>query len=306
MDYVIGVDCGGTKTKFVAYDVKGNIITQEISGAGNILIDKLGTMTTIKEGLIRIFDSVGGNCLYFIVGIAGISTSGFLSEVESDLKVFNVPFTIVNDAVLGRMARLKGRDGIYVICGTGSVCLGYFNGVDYRIGGYGHLLGDEGSGYWLSILTYKHLTAQMDQGLAKEDMDIFTQELLAFLHVENPYDAVRDVYEKSKGEIAAISYFLNRRAQLNDPVAIAIYDKGAEAIAKQVLQLVQRIPQQPTRIPLALAGGIVENSDYLVKNIMDYLLPFGNFTLLKGKTNPTKAAYYQFNKLKNKNLMKMV
>lgn len=294
MDYVIGIDCGGTKTRLVAYDLKGVPIGRRTLGPGNIMVDKEQTLATLVRGLEQLFEKVNGKCVYFLVGIAGISTSGYLPEVNKKLQQFGVPFSVVNDAVLGRMAGLKGRDGIYVICGTGSICYGRFDGVDYRVGGYGHLLGDEGSGYWLSILCYKHLTEQMDEGKTLAEMDTFTQKFLDYLAVDDPNEAVKRVYQKSKSEISEAALFLYSQGQVNDPVAQQIFEKGAAAISQQILQVLQRLPEQPSRIPLALAGGVVENNTHLAESIMEYLAPFGNFKLLVGKTEPTKAAYYSY------------
>ncbi|MEX1447827.1 BadF/BadG/BcrA/BcrD ATPase family protein [Enterococcus sp. C76] len=60
--------------------------------------------------------------------------------------------------------RLKGNDGVLIISGTGSVGYGLQHATFYRVGGWGHILGDEGSAYSIGLACYKQLANELDVG----------------------------------------------------------------------------------------------------------------------------------------------
>lgn len=158
MSCVIGIDSGGTHIVGQAIRVDGQVIGKyDISGTGNIVVDYDGTMRRIT-GLINKIDKQFSlkSCKKIVIGIAGFETSSQAEKFQQELSdQFNVPMIFMTDVALGLWNVLAGKDGILALSGTGSVIFAKFGDSIDRVGGWGYLLGDEGSAYDITRRTLK-------------------------------------------------------------------------------------------------------------------------------------------------------
>ena len=146
MKYILGVDGGGTKTEAIAYDLEGNILSKGLSSFGNLLINTEKALENIKDAITQCTKELKINeCIHIYLGIAGVSAGDNKEKVKKYIvENFNCKTTVVNDAELALSALLKGKDGFLTIAGTGSICIGHYKNKKVRVGGWGHILGDEG------------------------------------------------------------------------------------------------------------------------------------------------------------------
>lgn len=136
MEYLIGVDDGGTKTKFSMYDVNGVLVKDFNLDAANIVVQKEYAWSIIQQGLNFLLTKYHNEVKMILVGIAGIETSGLQNDIENKLKaLYNCPFIVMSDAKLALINKLKGNDGGLIISGTGSVGYGLQHATFYRVGG---------------------------------------------------------------------------------------------------------------------------------------------------------------------------
>lgn len=82
------------------------------------------------------------------LGIAGSEVGDNAKIIKDTIKnELKTDCVLMNDAEIALKAMLRGNDGILTIAGTGSIAFGVKNNSSVRCGGWGNLLGDEGSGY---------------------------------------------------------------------------------------------------------------------------------------------------------------
>lgn len=189
MKYMIGIDGGGTKTEAIAFDKDGNELVRATSGFGNILIDFEEALVHIMEAIDHCQISVvKEHCVCICLGLAGISGAN-INELTLRLKKkYGIQIEVFNDAMIAHAAALEGKDGILTIGGTGAICLGRKGEVHEYSGGWGHILGDEGSGYWIALQALKRMVNRLDQGVRLCSLSLRIQDefqLLTSSHIKS-------------------------------------------------------------------------------------------------------------------------
>src|SRR5699024_272143 len=148
LKYMIGIDAGGTHSTAIAYDANGKEVGRAESGPGPINNDyELGSKN-IAEAANELRAKIDCDCVNVLPVIAGLSVVANTPEVAATISsmVGSIPPRAIRDSLLALYNGLEGADGALVIAGTGSVVNGRQNGSLIAVGGYGSLLGDEGSG----------------------------------------------------------------------------------------------------------------------------------------------------------------
>ncbi|NWL27783.1 ATPase [Paenarthrobacter ureafaciens] len=179
---VIGLDIGGTKTRGVRFQ-DGVPVRDESAGSSNV---QNVTREQAKANLAELFAKIGGGTVDEVyAGSGGIDTDED-AKALADLIAPHVPgarITVVHDSRL-LLAAGGASTGVAVIAGTGSAAWGRNQaGEEARAGGWGYLLGDEGSGYWLGREAVRHSLRRMNQGL---EPDALSQALLDSCGVDDP------------------------------------------------------------------------------------------------------------------------
>jgi glucosamine kinase len=179
---VIGLDIGGTKTRGVRFE-NGQAVADESVGSSNVQnVSREEAALHLAELFARIG---GGEVAQVYAGAGGIDTDEDAAALAA-LIAPHVPgakITVVHDSRL-LLAAGGASTGVAVIAGTGSAAWGKnAQGEEARAGGWGYLLGDEGSGYWLGREAVRHSLRRMNQGL---EPDGLTTALLRSCNVDDP------------------------------------------------------------------------------------------------------------------------
>jgi len=179
---IIGLDIGGTKTRGVRFE-DGEAVADESAGSSNV---QNVSRDEAASNLADLFARIGGGQIAQVfAGAGGIDTADDAAALAALIEPHapGARITVVHDSRL-LLAAGRSRTGVAVIAGTGSAAWGRnAEGAEARAGGWGYLLGDEGSGYWLGREAVRHSLRRMNQGLPVDEL---TAALLEGCGVDDP------------------------------------------------------------------------------------------------------------------------
>lgn len=297
MSYVIGVDGGGTKTEAVAYDLNGEVLAKSLTGFGNLVNDKEEALKNVTDSIKAIIDQLGRDGLKGIyLGLAGSEVGDNARIVYEEVKEkFEIEASVMNDSDLALKALLKGEDGILVIAGTGSIAFGIKDNNQLKCGGWGHLLGDEGSAYKISIEAIKKMINDQDYGIEMTDL---SKDILSELKFDKVDDIVGFVYSSTKDEIAQLAGLVSKHAESGDEFSKNVLVVEGRDIAKQAERIYKKLEFNSCRI--GLVGGVIRKSKFLRQAFEEYLnnnVKVESF--VDDDVSAAKGAYYIYNKENN-------
>src|SRR5690625_4536372 len=209
MTYVLGIDGGGTKTTGIIVDKDGNVVAEATVGASNPNIVGQEDLISRFTELITTFENEEAASFKRLTQVfAGISGAGHanaqqqIQAVIRKILTATEPITVDNDAIIGLYAGTLGRPGIVQIAGTGSITYGINEkGCRGRVGGWGHLVGEEGSGYAIGHAGLQAAFSAYD-GLEKATQ--LHEDIRDYLKVATLPDAIPKIYQvKNPKEIIA-------------------------------------------------------------------------------------------------------
>lgn len=293
MSYVIGIDSGGTKTEGISYNLAGEQLTKVVHGFGNLLVDYEQGLANIKMTIEELLRSNGADCELIVLGLAGIDSSGLKIQLTKELGSYNKPLIIINDGKLAHLAVLKGQDGVLLISGTGSVVIGRIDDQWERVGGWGHLLGDEGSAYDIAKTALQVCLTEFDHGLAISDL---TVSIMSYLKVNDVMALVKVFYQLNKGQVAALASVVAELAE-TDNQAQGILKAAGIKLAKQVLALNEKMTFLERPLKIGVNGSVIEKNQ-LVQKAFEAELARNqiDFTLIFESESSAKGAYYLYKK----------
>ncbi|MGL9730273.1 BadF/BadG/BcrA/BcrD ATPase family protein [Enterococcus sp. DIV0756] len=263
MNYRIGIDSGGTRVTAQAYSETGELLAEREAGPGNSLIHFAQTLQNIESVLTKLFDILPiANCELILAGVAGSQSAGNQNEIADFIEqTFHRPAVVLSDAELAMLKGLQGTDGILVIAGTGSIVLGQFNQTAYRAGGWGHLLGDQGSAYDLVRQAFKGMLREADKGNIGE----LTKLILPIIGVENVFEAVQLFNRLPRNDLAAFGKAFAEHGTKNQAFQKILMRCG-KRLGLQVLAILDQIGPSANQSNIALSGSVLTNNQVLQKS----------------------------------------
>ena len=262
MTRVLGLDIGGSTTRarlviddMIAAEARAGSASMTAAGparAADALTDLLGQLPELTGSL----DAV-------CAGAAGLRTAketrGFLESRLAPLTVSGR--VVVVDDVSLILPAAGVSDGIAVISGTGSIAVGSWQGRREWAGGWGYLLGDEGSGYWIVRSGIRAL-------LARRARDLPTGELGACLldaAGSHDLDALRAAFYRQP-EPRHWARHAPAILDSADPEALRITEDAAQALSDLAVQAAGRLGAADG-IPVILAGGLFAHERLLAATV---------------------------------------
>lgn len=177
MDYLIGIDSGGTHYRVRAESLDGKLLGSYMgSYASHYVLPEEEVKKRINHHIDQCLKEFGGarsECRYLVCGTTGLDTEEdryFLNRLYQNLDAFTCPMLVKNDAELAHYA-VTGGTGILVISGTGSIAYGVNrSGEARRVGGWSFsIMGEEGSGTWVTRKAIRYLADCYD-GISSESI----------------------------------------------------------------------------------------------------------------------------------------
>lgn len=259
MQHVIGIDAGGTKTHGLLADQSGRVVGEAMGPGANISTGgELAVEKALHEVIDRLLADRGIAPAAIAIGMAGADRPDDHRIVRAILHRIarGSRAVVTHDALIALVAGAGDGAGVVVIAGTGSIAFGRDrDNRSARAGGWGYVLADEGSGYWIGR---QALAAVMREYDRRGPATSLTPLVLSELRVARPAEIGPRVYhgDLPLASIAALAPLVGRAAQAGDPLAADIIARAAEELCLAASAVVGRLGLGGEEFPCLLAGGI--------------------------------------------------
>lgn len=264
MEYLIGIDAGGTKSELIAYDLDFNPIYFNVGGYGNPSIDLDTAIKNISVLIDKCLRELRENkCIFIAAGIAGVGTGNYKNVVESYINnTYSIDNVILNDAEMTAKAYLSNSDGIVSIAGTGASVYVQKDNLGEVIGGWGHILGDKGSGYHTVIEAFIRITNQIDNN---NNFDNLSIELLKAIDAKNASDVKEFIYNSQKNKIGLLFPKIVELSKVGDKIAIKLLQNAGNHLADSTI-IASRKFGVDSMVVIGLKGGVFYNSEIIISS----------------------------------------
>ena len=268
---VLGIDGGGTKTQAAIVDEHGNLLGHGLGGPANY--DAVGLQAAednIHRAVANARSMAGLNQAPFdaaFLGVAGVVSDRDHAIVRGFATALALAppdqLGVDHDCRIALAGGLSGRPGIVLIVGTGSSCFGVNRqGLSWRAGGWGHLIADEGSSYWLGVEAMRIAAASYDGRLGST---LLVEAIMQALGIQDMQELMHRIYVPglSKHEIAALAPVVIDVVRRGDAIALDLLRRGAHELAQCVAAVAERLDMMDT-CELVLVGGLFRAGDTLM------------------------------------------
>lgn len=276
---ILGIDGGGSKTLAWLADIATatsppRVIGRGSAGASNpqsvgitqSLLVLQQAVDAAFSGAQRPRETVAAACLA-LAGADREPERTLLAEWANTSGLAH-RFRYVNDAFPILAAASEKGWGIGLISGTGSLAFGVNSvGDTARAGGWGYLLGDDGSGYWIGLSALRAVAKAAD-GCGPETT--LVARVLETLQISRSQDLIARVYQddRQRQTIAALSTVVSDCASAGDVVASEIIQQAGVDLAHMVCAVVDRLELRSTAFPLGLTGGVLVHQPLVRKGLL--------------------------------------
>lgn len=278
MNYVLAVEGGGTKTNSVIADENGNIIAKSTTGPSNFLIVGFEkACENIIQGLQDCINNSKINNSDLKVAMLGLTGAGRKLDQDNMRKAFkdysvSKGFTfnsiiVDSDARISLEAAFPNKPGMILISGTGSIMFGKDGqGNLYRVGGWGRILGDEGSGFYIGK---KGLISSIKQIDGRGEKTLLFDLISEKYNLNSLETIIKSIYTDNF-DIAKIAPLVFEAAEKDDKIAKEILNEAADELLLHIETMLKKV-NFDDKIGLSFVGSIITNDNYIRRKIVNYI-----------------------------------
>ena len=272
LKYLIGIDGGGTNSRLLACGSDGAVLGHCLGKSTNVESNSVQCVLAHLQEVLELFLAQSccalEDCQGLCLGTAGVDTERSRMEVNEIVKQLHLPCPtlVVNDAEIALAAETKGEPGALLISGTGSIGYGINReGESCRVGGYGYLVSDEGSSYWISRKAIGALLREYDR-TGNVSGAIF-EHICEALNIGKVEQLVDFVYRSNKAEMAQLALCVVSAFEEGDPLAEWIMQRAARHLSAMALALGWRLKLANARYPLVFSGSMLTRMPWLMDEV---------------------------------------
>jgi N-acetylglucosamine kinase-like BadF-type ATPase len=262
--FFLGIDGGGSKTTAVIVDAHGNELARGQAGSSNHGV--VGLQQAVAHIHAALAQAKQAANIETMLNTAWLGLAGIDSPAEHQLLFPHIQslaqkVILTNDADLV-LSALDDLVGIALIAGTGSAALGRDrHGTSKYSGGWGHIIGDEGSGYDIGRMALQAAVRAAD---FRGEETILLDYILQYWHIYDVQGILNEVYQHTdNAKIARLSSLVFTAARAGDHMAQQIVQHAANELALAVIALSKQLDFIGIPLPLALGGGLLlHESDF--------------------------------------------
>lgn len=299
VEYTLGIDGGGSKTDAVILDDTGKIVGAGIAGGCNVSFTprrsaaaayRRAIRAALKEAKITSADISKAGCTFGQVAKEVFQELGFTAQIQG----------MGEHEVAFERAGIIEQRGVSLIAGTGSSCVArdvpkdcepqsLRNRTISAAGGWGPLLGDDGSGYDIGLRGIKRALLATE-GRAPETL--LEDSVKKYFEVEWTKAAINKLCKKgvSQSLVAGFAPYVSRAAYQGDEAAIAILESAGETLGELAAFVARRAFTADDEFPFVLAGGVFNIGRLVLDPIKAVLKPqFPNARMVIAEMRPGEA-----------------
>jgi len=293
MIYRVGMDIGGTTTAVECFDIKHRQILKQqkngISGVASSPQTAADVIAGFTDEITTYFDGIAPEAV--ACGIAGVGRNHTKNKIQTLLtqQYPDIRWFITDDIKAAYTGAFGRANGILLMAGTGSAIAGQYQGNWFRAGGFGHLIGDEGSGREIGRKGLRIAAHQMDAG--KEGT------MLSILDNQFQVSSRNELIEKVYGDnlpVAQFAEYMLRAADANDEEAQIIIEKEIEKLIETSAIVIDQFP--PSKRMVCMHGSIFHSDYYKQKLKQQLTKKYPDIQFKKAQHSPAKGVYLMMNK----------
>lgn len=269
---VVGIDGGGTKTRAILADERGEQIAEAIGAGSAVRPHEIERSAGIIAGVVRDALENGGQPdarpRVVCVGVAGVGREperqGLLdflvAQQIADEVVVETDFAVALEDAFG------DGPGVLLIAGTGSSAFGRGpTGATARCGGWGPVFGDEGGGSWIGRRALSVVSAAAD---GREPETALTGAVLTATECSETAELIRWAAGATPGKLATLAPVVISVADAGDLRANSVVSMAVEELALHIRALARQLfSDERASVPVALTGGLLRRGSSFRKRL---------------------------------------
>lgn len=270
--FVIGVDGGGSKTRALLADERGERIAEAVGAGSAVHPQEVERSAGIIAGVVRDAideaDKHDERPRVLCVGVAGVGREPERQALWEALIAHQLAEDVVveTDLAVAVDDAFGDGPGVLLIAGTGSSAFGRGpTGVTARCGGWGPVIGDEGGGAWIGRRALSVVSAAAD---GREPETALTGAVLTATEVSATSDLIRWAAAATPATLATLAPVVMSVADSGDLRANAIVSMAVEELALHVRALARQLfVDERASVPVALMGGLLSKGSSFRKRL---------------------------------------
>lgn len=290
---VVGVDAGGTTFRAVVLDGSGAVVARAEVPSARVLAGLPGPAIAAVQEVVtiacaRVDAPLPVASLW--AGIAGAGREAVRAELEGALGRSGIArrARVGTDAEAAFEDAFGGGPGILLMAGTGSIAFGHAeDGREARVGGWGSLLGDEGSGYAIGVEAMRRVARSVDKRGRPTDLG---RRILARLGLGDPQELITWSSTASRAAIAGLVPEVQDAAAGGDAVAGEILVRAVEDLEGHVHTLLGTLGPWSRPPTVALGGGLLDRRGPLRGPLQRVLEARHHVVMLDRELDPAMGA----------------
>jgi N-acetylmuramic acid 6-phosphate etherase len=235
----LGIECGATRTSALLVNSAGGVVRSMAEGPANLRLLDDRQLARLLHSIARQLQRPSA----IAIGMAGARTKEDRARIrKAAARAWpGIPCYATNDleTALRAGTRTEAAARVLVLSGTGSCCFGQTaDGRSAKVGGWGHILGDKGSGYEIGLRGLKAALYYYDRDGKWPPLGA---RLLRALQMNEPNDFISWAQTADKAEVAALAKEVFAAWEERDPIATDIVNAAAASLAKDAVACAKRL-----------------------------------------------------------------
>lgn len=275
MNYIVGIDGGGTKTTLEIRSLQNELVKRKDFGAFNINSTGEAVFEKLLTELCKELDPIK-DCRCLCIGAAGISNPKVHQMIAEALHKYGFEGSLLlkGDHEIALQGAFGKAEGIILISGTGSICYGRGrDGSIIRAGGWGHIIDDGGSAYAIARDAFSAVVQSCD---GRRGGTLLKEYLFQQLRIQKVEELVPFLHHPltDKGAIAAFAPVVEKAAAEGDAAAQGIINRNAGLLLELLKAVAKKLEQPLSKV--ALLGGMLSHPTILRQRVIHGINSYGS------------------------------